>query len=70
MDSIEKKMAADEARIELLRESLKSVDSNMEYTEIQNKGSNIKIMGVAENKTTEKTWDDTEALVKNLLKMN
>ena len=38
--------------------------------ENQNRRNNIKIIGVPENKETEKSWDDTEKLVKQLIKDN
>lgn len=51
-----------------LTDSLKSVDNSIEYLQNQSGRNNIKIVGVPEDKATERTWDDTEKVVKDLLK--
>ena len=40
----------------------------MEYMENQNRRNNVKILGMEEDPDKEKSWDDTEELVQNLIK--
>ena len=39
-----------------------------EYLENQSRGCNVRIIGLPEDKQQEKTWDDTEQVVKKALK--
>ena len=44
------------------------MDSELEYLEKQSQRNNIRITGVLEDTQYEKTWDDTEIVVKRLIK--
>ena len=52
---------------ENLRQGLKVVEDKNEYLENQSRRNNIRILGVEETED-EKSWDDTEKVVKDLLK--
>ena len=49
-------------------DTIEKVEDNVEYIENQLRRNNIKILGVEENNTTEKSWDDTEQMVKNIIR--
>jgi len=66
--SIEKTVNSKKQNIEDITDSLDAVESHLEYIENQSRRNNIKIMGVPEDISTEKTWDDTEDVVKKLIK--
>ena len=44
------------------------MEDNVEYMENQNRCNNAKILGMEEGLKQEKTWDDNEELVQNLIK--
>ena len=44
------------------------MESKHEYLENMSRGNNIKILGLLEVKLKEKSWDDTEELVKGVIK--
>ena len=44
------------------------MEDNVEYMENQNRRNNVKILGIEEDPDKEKSWDDTEELVQNLIK--
>eukprot|EP00112_Aurelia_sp_Birch-Aquarium-sp1_P024466 Seg776.4 transcript_id=Seg776.4/GoldUCD/mRNA.D3Y31 product="LINE-1 type transposase domain-containing protein 1" pseudo=true protein_id=Seg776.4/GoldUCD/D3Y31 len=44
------------------------VESQLEYLENQSRRSNVRIAGISEDKDTEKSWDDTEKVVKKIVK--
>ena len=46
------------------------VELQLEYLENQSRRSNVRISGVTENKDSEKSWDDTEKVVKKIIKEN
>ena len=52
---------------ENLRQGLEVVEDKNEYLENQSRRNNIRILGVEET-DDEKSWDDTEKVVKDLLK--
>ena len=68
LDKMEDNLAASMQNIVDLDVSVNSIHSNLEYMENQSRRNNLKIIGVAENLAEEKSWDDTEKLVKGLLK--
>jgi len=68
LKSIEKKVNSKKQNIEDITDSLDAVESHLEYIENQSRRNNIKIMGVPEDISTEKTWDDTEDVAKKLIK--
>ena len=49
-------------------DTIEKVEDDVEYIENQSRRNNIKILGVEENNTTEKSWDDTEQMVKNIIR--
>ena len=53
--------------IDECREDTDRLEDQNEYLENQSRRNNIKI-GVDEGKDKEKTWDDTEIIVKDLIK--
>eukprot|EP00112_Aurelia_sp_Birch-Aquarium-sp1_P008824 Seg1983.3 transcript_id=Seg1983.3/GoldUCD/mRNA.D3Y31 product="hypothetical protein" protein_id=Seg1983.3/GoldUCD/D3Y31 len=44
------------------------VESQLEYLENQKRRSNVRITGISEDKDKEKSWDDTEKVVKRIIK--
>ena len=44
------------------------MESKHEYLENMSRRNNIKILGLLEDKLKEKSWDDTEELVKGVIK--
>ena len=48
-------------------DTIEKVEDDVEYTENQSRRNNIKILGVEENNMTEKSWDDTEKMVKSII---
>ena len=44
------------------------MESKHEYLENMSRRNNIKILGLLEHKLKEKSWDDTEELVKGVIK--
>ncbi len=45
-----------------------NVEAQLEYIENQSRRNNIKILGIEDIKEEEKTWDDTEEVVRKALK--
>ena len=68
LDKMEDKLTSSAHNIEALDISVNAIDNNLEYMENQSRRNNLKIMGVEENLAEEKSWDDTEKLVKELIK--
>lgn len=68
LDNIDNKVRCHERNLNDVNGNLDGIDSELEYMENQNRRNNVKIIGVPENKTTEKSWDDTEKMVKQLIK--
>ncbi len=75
MEDNEKKIRVVEKSINMHRENLNDihnhadqVESQLEYLENQSWRSNVRITGVSEDKNTEKSWDDTEKVVKEIIK--
>ena len=68
LDKMEDKLTSSAHNIEALDISVNAIDNNLEYMEKQSRRNNLKIMGVEENLAEEKSWDDTEKLVKELIK--
>ena len=54
--------------IDECREDINCLEDQNEYLENQSRRNNIKILGVHEDKDKENTWDDTEIIVKDLIK--
>ena len=48
-------------------ERLDYVEDQVEYIENQSGSNNIKIMGIEDNKKMEKSWDDTEKIVSDVI---
>lgn len=65
---MERKTVHYQRNFEDISHSIDTMDSNLEYIEIQNRRNIVKIIGVPEDMNEEKTWDDTENLVKKLIK--
>ena len=75
MEANEKKIQLVENSIAMHSENLHDindhadqVESQLEYLENQSRRSNVRITGVIENKDSEKSWDDTEKVVKEIIK--
>ena len=68
LDSTDNKVRGHARNLNVVNVSLDGINSELEYMENQNRRSNIKIIGVPENKETEKNRDDTEKVVKQLIK--
>lgn len=68
LDGIDNRVRSHARNLNDVNISLDGIDSELEYMENQNRRNNVKIMGVPENKETEKSWDDTERVVKQLIK--
>ena len=51
-------------------DTIEKVEDDVEYIENQSRRNNIKILGVEEDNTTEKSWDDTEQIVKTSSEKN
>ena len=49
------------------RKWLDYVEDQVEYIENQSRRNNIKIMGIDEDKRMEKSWDDTEKIVSDVI---
>ena len=56
---IETRLEGLKVRIDDQMDTIEKVEDNVEYIENQSRRNNIKILGVEENDTTEKSWDDT-----------
>eukprot|EP00112_Aurelia_sp_Birch-Aquarium-sp1_P021531 Seg582.19 transcript_id=Seg582.19/GoldUCD/mRNA.D3Y31 product="hypothetical protein" protein_id=Seg582.19/GoldUCD/D3Y31 len=52
----------------MINDHADNVESKLEYMENQSRRNNIKILGIQEDKDEEKTWDDTEEVVRKALK--
>ncbi|MCP4484159.1 MAG: hypothetical protein GY823_06295 [Flavobacteriaceae bacterium] len=68
LSDIEKTVSSKVKEIDNLSDSMDSVDNSIEYLENQSRRNNIKIVGVPEDKDNERSWDDTEKVVKDLIK--
>ena len=68
LSDIEKTVSSKLQAVDDLSDSMESVDNGIEYLENQSRRNNIKIVGVPEDKATERSWDDTEKVVKDLIK--
>ena len=66
LDSTDNKIQGHSRNLNDVNASLDGKDSELEYIENQNRRNNVKIIGVPENKETEKSWEDTEMVVKQL----
>ena len=49
---------------------LEDLEDNVEYIENQSRRNNVKIVGVPENLDMEKTWNDMEKVVREVIKDN
>ena len=67
LDHVEKKLQ-DNGKFFRNTNSLDAMDSEIEYLENQSRRNNIRITGVPEDTQNEKSCDDTENLVKQLIK--
>ena len=65
---IETRLEGLKVRIDDQMDTIEKVEDDVEYIENQSRRNNIKILGVEENNTTEKSWDDTEKMVKNIIR--
>ena len=70
VDLFEKKASANEQSVNQSFDYIEAMEDNIEYMENQNRRNNVKILGMEENPDKEKSWDDTEELVQNLIKDN
>ena len=67
---IEERLDGFKIQIEDEATRLEDLEDNIEYIENQSRRNNVKIVGVPENLDTEKTWDDTEKVVREVIKDN
>ena len=67
MDVIEKRINSSEHDIKDSFDQIECMEDNLEYLENHSRRNNVKIFGIAEDKQTEKSWDDTEKVVKDTL---
>ena len=67
-DIIDTKIALHTENLNMINDHADNVESQLEYIENQSRRNNIKILGIEENKDEEKTWDDTEEVVRKALK--
>ena len=68
LDSIDNKVRGHARNLNDVNVSLDGIDSELAYMENQDRRNNIKIIAVPENKENEKSWDETEKVVKQLIK--
>ena len=68
LDHVEKKLQDNAKFFRDTSDSLDAMDSELEYLENQSRRNNIRITGVPEDTQNEKSWDDTENIVKQLIK--
>ena len=68
VDLLEKKTSANEQSVNQSFDYIEAMEDNVEYMENQNRRNNVKILGMEEDSDKEKSWDDTEELVQNLIK--
>ena len=68
LDHVEKKLQDNDKFFRDTSDSLDAMDSELEYLENQSRRNNIRITGVPEDTQNEKSWDDTENIVKQLIK--
>ena len=76
------KMEANEKKIQIVEQNISThsenlnkindhadqVETQLEYLDNQSCRNNVRIIGVSKDKTKEKSWDDTEEVVKALIK--
>ena len=67
-DIMDTKIALHTENLNMINDHADNVESQLEYIENQSRRNNIKILGIEENKDEEKTWDDTEEVVRKALK--
>ena len=67
-NKLDKRLLEEFQLIDEYREDINCLEDQNEYLESQSGRNNIKILGVHEDKDKEKTWDDTEIIVKDLIK--
>ena len=67
-NKVDKRLLEERKLIDECREDIDRLEDQNEYLEDQSRRNNIKILGVHEDKDKEKTWDDTEIIVKDLIK--
>lgn len=65
---VEKRLHDNDKFFRDTNDSLEAMDSELEYLENQSRRNNVRITGVPEDTQNEKTWDDTERVVKQLIK--
>ena len=67
-NKLDKRLLEECKLIDECREEIDHLEDQNEYLENQSRRNNIKILGVQKDKDKEKTWDDTEIIVKDLIK--
>ena len=65
---METKNALHSENLNIIKGHADNVESQLEYIENQSSRNDIKILGIEEDKNVEKTWDDTEEVVRKALK--
>ena len=68
LDSIDLTVSTHKDNLNCMNEFADFTENQLEYLENQNRRCNIRIIGLSENQQVEKTWDDTEQLVKKAIK--
>ena len=67
-NSMDTKIALHSENFNVINDHADKLESQLEYIENQSRRNNIKILGIDEDKDEEKTWDDTEEVVRKALK--
>ena len=67
LQSIEIRLSMTEGRLNDAEKQIEGLEGKQEYAENQSRRNNLKLIGVPES-SEEKTWDDTEGIVKDLVK--
>ena len=67
LQGIEIRLSMTEGRLSDAMKQIEGLENKQEYAENQSRRNNLKLIGVPES-GEEKTWDDTECIVKDLVK--
>ena len=68
MDDIDRKVSMHQDNLNTVNNYMDSTEFELEYLENQSRRNNIRITGIAEDKDVESSWDDTEKIVKVVIK--
>ena len=68
LDSVDLTVSTHKDNLNCMNEFADFTEIQLEFLENQSRRCNVRIIGMSENKQLEKTWDDTEQLVKKAIK--